>query len=128
MKIKAMGSIIFAGLLFAAGSSHAATRATASPSTRNYDCSKAGNANKAACRGAAKSTTPAAPAARATPAARNYDCSKAGNANKVACRGQASAASPTPLRKSRRYSFKPNLSACNVSKVDALLTQLLVDL
>ncbi|WP_066809780.1 DUF3761 domain-containing protein [Sphingomonas asaccharolytica] len=82
-------------LAFAAGSAQA----------RNYDCSKPGNANKAACKG----KTPTAAAAKAAPVAtkpaptktvaaapakatRNYDCSKPGNANKAVCKG----ASPAP--------------------------------
>lgn len=83
-------------------------------SARNYDCTKAGNANKAVCKGATP-TTPAAkpasvtksvPAAKPAPApkpavaaatkpARNYDCSKAGNANKAVCKGAVST-SPAP--------------------------------
>lgn len=72
------------------------------PSARIYDCSKAGNANKAACKGqvaTAPASKPApAPASRpaAAPIARNYDCSKAGNANKTACKG-AAAAAPAPV-------------------------------
>ena len=58
---------------------------------RNYDCTKAGNANKAACKGAATVAPPAAkPAAAAkAPAPRIYDCSKAGNANKAVCKNAA---------------------------------------
>lgn len=63
------------------------------PSVRNYDCSKAGNANKTVCKGrvgvahvAKQATAPASPHVSA-PSVRNYDCSKAGNANKTACRG-----------------------------------------
>ena len=68
-------------------------------SARNYDCTKAGNVNKTACKtpGAtsvvtskasktvARSQTKTSPAS----AARNYDCSKAGNRNKVACQSGA---------------------------------------
>ena len=73
---------------------------------RNYDCSKAGNANKAVCKGAAAAVpaTPAPAAAPETKAAtatttRHYDCSKAGNANKAMCKGAtaAPAASPAPM-------------------------------
>ena len=66
--------------------------------TRNYDCTKAGNANKAACKGAAPAATTSMAAAKpaAAPAktadTRNYDCTKAGNANKAACKGAAPAA------------------------------------
>jgi len=69
----------------------------AAPShSRNYDCSKAGNANKTVCKNAAvPAPAPAAPAAKATPAARHYDCSKAGNANKAVCKSAAAAPAPT---------------------------------
>lgn len=80
----------------------AATPALAA--TRNYDCSKPGNANKAACKTAlkpaAKATT-SAPVTRtstvttkATTTTRQYDCTKKGNANKAACTA-AAAQSPT---------------------------------
>ena len=79
-------------------------------SARNYDCSKAGNANKAACKtGATAATKPTAkaalkamppprtsearasePAAATTTSTRNYDCTKAGNANKSACKTASS--------------------------------------
>lgn len=75
-----------------------ATSATA----RNYDCTKAGNANKAVCKDAAAATpTPAklVPAAMPAPASttattttRRYDCTKVGNANKAACKATAAAA------------------------------------
>lgn len=73
-------------------------------SARNYDCTKAGNANKAACKAhvgqsvAVSKTTKAVVTSSATtsPAAssRHYDCSKAGNRNKAACKTSAGAASP----------------------------------
>ena len=72
---------------------------------RNYDCSKAGNANKTACKGATATTTSATKSASKPAATRNYDCSKAGNANKAVCKGSASAApssAPTPATKSAR--------------------------
>jgi hypothetical protein len=82
--------ILGAGLLFAVPAQ-----------ARNYDCSKAGNANKTACKGAAAApaATPApaaAPAPKAAPAARHYDCTKAGNANKAVCKGATTAAAPAP--------------------------------
>lgn len=98
-------SMLVAAMSFAPGSAQA----------RNYDCSKAGNANKAACKGAATAATPApataapkpvkakAPAAiaaatSAKPAgARNYDCSKAGNANKAVCKGATASAPAAPV-------------------------------
>jgi len=71
------------GLTLVAAPSHA----------RNYDCSKAGNANKTVCKNAAQAAPdPAKPA----PATRHYDCSKAGNANKSACKTAAATPAPTP--------------------------------
>ena len=65
---------------------------------RNYDCTKAGNANKAACKGqttthtaSTKTVTKATSTTGAT-AARHYDCSKPGNANKAVCKGAVTAA------------------------------------
>lgn len=82
-----------------------AALAAASASARNYDCTKPGNANKAACKSApaappassAAASAPAAPAAATAepPAtARHYDCSKAGNANKAVCKNTVPAAAP----------------------------------
>ena len=81
-------------------------------SARNYDCSKAGNTNKAACKGApvpaGKSAMKHAPtkvvAAKPAPAAaiRKYDCAKAGNTNKTACKGAA-----TPAAAPKSTSVKP---------------------
>nr|WP_255602628.1 hypothetical protein [Polymorphobacter megasporae] len=84
----------------------------ASASARNYDCTKAGNANKAVCKDAAATASTPAPAVAApavTPApmapattttaattVRHYDCTKAGNANKTACKG-ATATTPAPV-------------------------------
>src|SRR5258708_37893186 len=70
---------------------------------KNYDCSKPGNASKAVCKGAAKSTATAAPAKVATPTkpgagssqtatARSYDCSRPGNKSKAVGRSPATAA------------------------------------
>jgi len=74
------------GLTLVAAPSHA----------RNYDCSKAGNANKIVCKNAAvPAPAPAAPAAKAAPTARHYDCSKAGNANKAVCKSAAAVPAPT---------------------------------
>lgn len=81
-------------------------------SARNYDCSKAGNANKTACKSApipaGKSAPKTAPAkvVAAKPApvttTRNYDCSKAGNANKTACKSAA-----TPVTAPKSTPMKP---------------------
>jgi hypothetical protein len=79
--------------------------AAAPAEARNYDCSKAGNANKTACKGAVVPASPRkAPAVTSAkaPASRNYDCSKAGNANKVACKSAvavAPAASTAPAER-----------------------------
>jgi large subunit ribosomal protein L22e/Meckel syndrome type 1 protein len=65
----------------------ASTTTTKTATTRNYDCSKPGNANKAVCKSAA--TTPAKPIAKQTTVAtttRHYDCTKPGNANKQECK------------------------------------------
>src|SRR5437763_7888151 len=91
-----------------------ASSAPALAAAKNYDCTKAGNANKAACKGAAKAATAAAAkatpskpaAAAAKPSAtkvssttttktvtqKNYDCTKAGNANKAVCKSATPAA------------------------------------
>ena len=84
-----------------------ASSAPAFAAAKNYDCTKPGNANKAACKGAAKAATQAAakPAAKAAPkpvatkvssttttktvTEKNYDCSKAGNKNKAVCKSAA---------------------------------------
>jgi hypothetical protein len=138
-----MKRLILAAAL-AAGFSLTLTTPAASAS-RNYDCSKAGNANKAVCKSAAKEATkaaskaaPAVPAAAAKPAAtkvssttatktvteRNYDCSKAGNKNKAVCKGTATAAKPvvketTVATSTRHYDCtKPgnaNKEQCKVS-------------
>ncbi|MEQ7874717.1 DUF3761 domain-containing protein [Sphingomonas sp. ASV193] len=64
--------------------------APASAAERHYDCSKAGNANKAACKAAASAS--AKPIETKTTSVttktttRHYDCTKAGNKNKAECR------------------------------------------
>ncbi|MFL6727283.1 MAG: DUF3761 domain-containing protein [Sphingomicrobium sp.] len=104
-----------------------ATSAPALAAAKNYDCSKPGNANKAVCKGAARSA--AAAAAKPTPTAaksapakaaatapkplatkvssttstktvteKKYDCSKAGNANKAVCKS-AGAGPAKPIAK-----------------------------
>lgn len=75
---------------------------SAPASARNYDCSKAGNATKAACKspGAtivadSKSTkTVAMNKVTRTATVRSYDCTKAGNKNKAACKTVAVQAAP----------------------------------
>ena len=81
--------------------------ASAAHAERHYDCTKPGNANKAACKAAAAAPSPPAPVAAPSPAtststtttARRYDCSKPGNATKAACRSAAAttgATAPAP--------------------------------
>jgi large subunit ribosomal protein L22e/Meckel syndrome type 1 protein len=65
----------------------ASTTSTKTVTQRNYDCSKAGNKNKAMCKSAA--ATPAKPVVKQTTVAtstRHYDCTKPGNANKAQCK------------------------------------------
>jgi hypothetical protein len=114
-------------LILAAALAAGCTLASASPASaaaRNYDCSKPGNANKAACKTGAKdaikgSTKPApaaktAAATKPAPAAkpatkvaaatttktvtRNYDCTKKGNANKAQCKGSTTVATSTTTK------------------------------
>ena len=87
-----------ASTLIALAALHA-TSATA----RNYDCTKAGNANKAVCKDAAVSNVAVTPASVAaapstittttSATTRHYDCTKAGNANKAVCKGVVPAGS-----------------------------------
>ena len=81
-----------------------AAPANAQTAARHYDCSKAGNANKAVCKGAAPAAKPT-PAPKPTPAARNYDCTKPGNANKAVCKGASPAPAPVAVAtpKPRNY-------------------------
>lgn len=65
---------------------------------RHFDCSKPGNATKAACKTAAPKPAAAKPVHSTTTTTttktttRQYDCTKAGNANKSACKVAASKA------------------------------------
>ena len=78
-----------------------------SAAARNYDCTKAGNANKAVCKNAAAASaapaaavpTPAAPATAPTSrtaTVRHYDCTKAGNGNKTACKNASAPVAAAP--------------------------------
>lgn len=68
-------------------------------SARNYDCTKAGNVNKTACKTpgptsvatskSSKTVSRSQSTSSTAPTARNYDCSKAGNRNKAACENGA---------------------------------------
>ena len=107
------------GLAAAARAAPPAAQATTPPAAKgmNYDCTKAGNKTKAACKNvtpggvavpakpamaAAKPAAPMAmaPVAKAPAKPMNYDCTKAGNANKAVCKNvvapppTASAAKP----------------------------------
>ncbi len=91
--------------------------------TMNYDCTKAGNKNKAACKtvvvapkpmAAAPAMAPkaaVAPAMAAKPAAKpmNYDCTKAGNKNKAACKNVvvAPAVAMAPAKPAAPMSMAP---------------------
>ena len=101
--------------------------APANAAARSYDCSKPGNANKAACKAGTKATStgPAKPAAavktikvattttKAT-AERHYDCTKAGNANKAECKGAAVAAAE-PVPKPAAAAAKPVVKQTSVA-------------
>jgi large subunit ribosomal protein L22e/Meckel syndrome type 1 protein len=105
-------------LILAAALAAGCTIASSAPAlaaAKNYDCTKPGNANKAVCKGAAKSATaaaakPAPAAGKSAPAKaaaaapkpavtkvssttatktvteKNYDCIKPGNASKAVCK------------------------------------------
>lgn len=70
----------------------------------HYDCSKAGNKTKAACKATASSSTSSTATTSASPSSalasaqtaktRTYDCTKAGNKNKAQCK---TAMAPTPV-------------------------------
>jgi len=99
----------------AAAAKPAATKVSSTTATRtvtqkNYDCSKAGNKNKAVCKSAV--TTAAKPDVRQTTVAtqtRHYDCTKAGNANKPACKVSVSAnqASSRPVAAPKTAAARP---------------------
>jgi len=92
---------VIIAIALAAGLSFLSVSPAAAAAARNYDCSKAGNANKSACKGANKAQpTKAAPVTRTTTTAtkttttsRNYDCTKWYNKARAQCR-TATASSP----------------------------------
>lgn len=101
-------------LIMAAALAAGCTLVSSAPAlaaAKNYDCSKAGNANKAACKNVAKTGAPAAKVAAAPKAvatksvSRSYDCTKAGNANKTQCKSSTTViktvakAAPAPATK-----------------------------
>lgn len=102
-----MKRILVAAIGLAMGSLAISATPASAQAARHYDCSKAGNANKAACKGAT-TPTPAKPAPAPKPAAapaapRNYDCSKPGNKNKTVCKTAAAAPAPATAPKPRNY-------------------------
>ena len=79
---------------------------------RTYDCTKAGNRNKAACKAVATSSAPVVKQSSATTSARHYDCTKAGNANKAVCKTSATV--------SRTSSVRPSVDRARVGRSAAL--------
>jgi hypothetical protein len=65
------------------------TTTTKTVTQRNYDCSKAGNKNKAVCKAAATPSKPVVKQTTVETATRHYDCTKPGNANKEQCKVSA---------------------------------------
>jgi large subunit ribosomal protein L22e/Meckel syndrome type 1 protein len=141
-------------LILAAALAAGCTLASSAPAlaaAKNYDCTKPGNANKAACKGAAQSATsaaakatPAKAAAAAKPAAtrvssttttktvtqKNYDCTKPGNANKAVCKSAATSSAKPVARQTtvattvRHYDCtKPGNAGKQECKVSASASQ-----
>ena len=79
---------------------------------RTYDCTKAGNRNKAACKAVATGSAPVVKQTSATASARNYDCTKAGNANKAVCKNSGAV--------SRTSSVRPSVDRSRVGPPAAL--------
>ena len=72
---------------------------SAPASARNYDCSKAGNVNKAACKSPVAASVATHKTTKVTTVkttSRNYDCTKVGNKNKAACRTTTVQATTVP--------------------------------
>lgn len=104
MKMNLIMPALVAGLVLSIGLNTPA----AAQVQRNYDCTKAGNANKTVCKTAAAKPAvkpasrpmPSKPkvAVAIAPKARNYDCSKPGNRNKAACKAPAAIVKAAPVR------------------------------
>jgi hypothetical protein len=77
-----------------------AAPAQAQSEPRHYDCSKAGNADKAVCKEAAAANQ--APASDSSDGAktRHYDCTKPGNADKEVCKAAAANSAPAATQAS----------------------------
>ncbi len=91
----ALAAVAAFGLAATAHAAPPAPQAVTPVKGMNYDCTKAGNKNKAACKAVTPAgvtaTKPVAAVPAATtpaPAAKpmNYDCTKAGNKNKAVCK------------------------------------------
>ena len=105
-----MPAALSAGLLFAVPA-HA-------QAARNYDCTKAGNANKTVCKQQAAAAKAVAPAPMTT-TARHYDCTKAGNANKAVCKGVATIKTTTtaaPMTPAAPMAPKPAARATSATR------------
>ncbi len=94
MTLKIFMAVAAFGLATATAHAAPAPQAVTPVKGMNYDCTKAGNKTKAACKnvtpaGVTATARPAVPAAT-TPApakaAMNYDCTKAGNKTKAVCK------------------------------------------
>jgi large subunit ribosomal protein L22e/Meckel syndrome type 1 protein len=101
----------------------ASTTTTKTVTQRNYDCSKAGNKNKAMCKSAA--ATLAKPMVKQTTVAtrtRHYDCTKPGNANKEQCKVSTSsrqaASKPVAMPRAAPATMRPARMATNASAED----------
>ncbi len=85
------GFLSFALLASPSYGQAAASSSTAGPGprpmARHYDCSKPGNANKAACKSTPSTErSPSTASAAKSASTRHYDCSKPGNANRAVCK------------------------------------------
>jgi hypothetical protein len=98
----------------AAATKVSSTTTTKTTTERTFDCTKAGNKNKAVCKTAA--VTPSKPVVKETTTAvatRNYDCSKAGNATKQVCKTSAVAHQTTvakPVAAPRSAPSRPSMA------------------
>ena len=104
---------VIAALFMPAGI--AATPVQAQSEPRHYDCSKAGNADKAVCKVAAANVQAPASASSGATKTRHYDCTKPGNADKEACKTAAvtATATPRPVAASGGNPAAPNASREN---------------
>ncbi|HEX5237228.1 MAG TPA: DUF3761 domain-containing protein [Sphingomicrobium sp.] len=88
----------------------ASTTTTKTVTQKNYDCSKAGNKDKAVCKSAAASASkPVVKQSTVATTTRHYDCAKPGNANKAQCKVSTSSnqAVTRPVAVSKTAAAKP---------------------